>query len=105
MENVGLDLGLTQTWIDRLFYREKYNAGLMLQRLSEMTASLLALDKITHMILSEVVNSLQIENAAMFVKEDKNGDYRVLEQLGYKQEKSNNFRYSCMTLKNLKKKH
>jgi len=74
---------LAQTWIDRLFYREKYNAGLVLQKLSQMTASLLDLEKISHMILTEVVNSLQIENAAMFVKENQNGDYRILGQLGY----------------------
>ena len=34
-----------QSWIDRLFYRERYDASLMLQRLSQTTASLLDLDK------------------------------------------------------------
>jgi len=74
---------LAQTWIDRLFYREKYNAGLVLQKLSQMTATLLDLEKITNIILYEVVNTLQIENAAIFVKDNLNGDYQVLEQLGY----------------------
>jgi len=83
---------LAQTWIDRLFYREKYNAGLMLQRLSQMTASLLDLDKITHIILSEVINTLQIEHAAIFVKDNHKGDYRVLEQLGYPKKYSRKIR-------------
>ena len=73
-----------QTWIDRVFYREKYNAGLMLQRLSQMTASLLDLDKITNIILSEVIDTLQVEHAAMYVKQNQNGDYQVLGQLGFR---------------------
>ncbi|MFN2233254.1 MAG: HD-GYP domain-containing protein, partial [Anaerolineales bacterium] len=72
-----------QRWIDRLFYREKYNAGLMLQRLSQMTATLLDLDKITNIILTELLNTLQIEYASMYIKDNQSGDYRVLEQLGY----------------------
>ena len=74
---------LAQRWIDRLFYREKYNAGLMLQRLSQMTATLLDLDKITNIILTELLNTLQIEYASMYIKDNQSGDYRVLEQLGY----------------------
>ena len=74
---------LAQRWIDRLFYREKYNAGLMLQRLSQMTATLLDLDKITNIILTELLNTLQIEYASMYLKDNQSGDYRVLEQLGY----------------------
>ena len=74
---------LAQQWIDRLFYREKYNAGLMLQRLSQMTATLLDLDKITNIILTEVLNTLQIEYASMYLKNNQSGDFRVLEQQGY----------------------
>lgn len=74
---------LAQTWIDRLFYREKYNAGLVLQKLSQMTATLLDLENITNIILYEVVNTLQIKTAAIFVKDHQNGDYQLLEQLGY----------------------
>jgi putative nucleotidyltransferase with HDIG domain len=74
---------LAQRWIDRLFYREKYNAGLMLQRLSQMTATLLDLDKITNIILTEVLNTLQIEYASMYLKDNLSGEFRVLDQQGY----------------------
>ncbi|MFC1997269.1 HD domain-containing phosphohydrolase [Chloroflexota bacterium] len=77
---------LAQTWIDRIFYREKYNASLMLQRLSQMTATILDLEKISNLILSEVVDTLQIESAALFVKKHEVGDYQALEQLGINQE-------------------
>ena len=68
-----------QIWIDRIFYREKYNAGLMLQRLSQTTASLLDLNKITNMILDEVIATLHIESATIFINDSENaksGAYR-----------------------------
>jgi putative nucleotidyltransferase with HDIG domain len=71
-----------QKWIDRLFYREKYNAGLMLQRLSQTTASLLDLDKITKIVLSDVVETLHIGNAAIFIKHNSDGNYHILAEHG-----------------------
>jgi putative nucleotidyltransferase with HDIG domain len=71
-----------QTWIDRIFYREKYNAGLMLQRLSETTASLLDLTKITNLILDEVVQTLHIKHGAIYIKLYQYDDYRVMAQYG-----------------------
>jgi HD-GYP domain-containing protein (c-di-GMP phosphodiesterase class II) len=68
---------LAQSWIDRIFYREKYNADLMLQRLSRTIATLLDIDKISHLILSEVRNTLHIEHTAILVKIDR-GDFRVI---------------------------
>ena len=67
-----------QAWIDRIFYREKYNADLMLQRLSQTTTSLLDIDKITQMILSEIVNTLHIEHGAILIKNVENGNFEVI---------------------------
>ena len=68
---------LAQSWIDRIFYREKYNADLMLQRLSRTITTLLDIDKISHLILSEVRNILHIEHGAILVKVE-GGDFRVI---------------------------
>ena len=54
-----------QGLIDRIFYRQRYNAGLMLQRLSEATASLLHLEEITGLILQEVTDTLKIHHSSM----------------------------------------
>ncbi len=81
-----------QTWIDRLFYREKYNASLMLQRLSEMTATLLDLDKISNVILSEVIDVLQLESAAMFIRKNQNGNFQVLDEIGFDDDITQNIR-------------
>ena len=67
-----------QTWIDRVFYRERYHAGLMLGRLSEATASLLDLEEISQMILNEVTGTLHIHYAAIFVKKNHAGMFRLM---------------------------
>lgn len=67
-----------QDWIDRVFYRDRYNAGLMLQRLSETTASLLNLEEITRLILDEVTSTLYIQHAAIYVKRNPVGEFHLL---------------------------
>jgi len=69
---------LAQTWIDRIFYRDKYNAELMLERLSQTATSLLDIEKITRMILSEVRNTLHIEHGAILIKRFESGDFQVI---------------------------
>jgi len=71
-----------QLWIDRLFYREKYNAGLMLQRLSQTTASLLDQDKITKIVLSDIVETLHIGHVAMFIKHNSDNSFHLLAEEG-----------------------
>lgn len=75
-----------QMWVDRLFYREKYNAGLMLQRLSKTTTSLLNLEEITNLILHEIIDTLHIEHGAILIKSNKGGYFRVIAQTGEHQE-------------------
>jgi hypothetical protein len=71
-----------QSWIDRLFYRERYNASLMLQRLSQATASLLDLDKITKTVLADLVETLHIGHAAIFIKQYSDNSYHLLAEEG-----------------------
>jgi len=71
-----------QLWIDRLFYRERYNASLMLQRLSQATTALLDLDKITKIVLSDVVETLHIDHAAMFIRHNSENSFHLLAEEG-----------------------
>jgi putative nucleotidyltransferase with HDIG domain len=64
--------------IDRVFYRQRYNAGLMLERLSEATASMLHLDQITSVILDEVTETLFTHHAAIYVKKNPPGNYHLI---------------------------
>ncbi len=64
-----------QLWIDRMFYRERYNASLMLQRLSEATTALLDLDKIIRIVLSDAIETLHIGHAAMFIRHNSENSF------------------------------
>lgn len=71
-----------QSWIDRLFYRERYDASLMLQRLSQTTASMLDLDKITNILLSDLVETMHIGHAAIFIKRNSDNSYQLHAEKG-----------------------
>lgn len=73
---------LAQAWIDRIFYRDKYNAEKMMQRLSETTASLLDIKKITRVILSEITETLHIEHGAILIKNIESGHFQVISEIG-----------------------
>jgi putative nucleotidyltransferase with HDIG domain len=81
-----------QIWIDRIFYREKYNAGLMLQKLSETTASLLDLNQLTDLVLRELMKTLHIEGSAILVKGSDSKNFSVIAELGPKQNVLTDFR-------------
>ncbi len=67
----------TQRWMDKLFFREKYDATQMLQRLSQSAAAMIKLDDLTSMILKEVTGTIHIEKAAFFLKNDKSGVFHL----------------------------
>ncbi|PKO06453.1 MAG: hypothetical protein CVU41_06950 [Chloroflexi bacterium HGW-Chloroflexi-3] len=71
-----------QSIIDRLFFREKYDSSLMLQRLSSRTALVLDLDQVTNMILKDLTETLYIKNAAFFLKRGKGAGYYLSAQIG-----------------------
>lgn len=71
-----------QEVIDRLFFREKYDAGRMLQRLSSAVASVLDLEKITRMILEEVTKTMHIEKGGFLLKRAESAEYELAAQLG-----------------------
>ncbi len=81
-----------QIWIDKIFYREKYNAGLMLQKLSETTASLLDLEQLTDLVLRELMNTLHIVGSAILVKGSDSLDFTVIAELGHDQRILTDFR-------------
>ncbi|MFN2235665.1 MAG: diguanylate cyclase [Anaerolineales bacterium] len=71
-----------QHWIDKYFFREKYDSRLMLQRVSNSTASELDLVKLTNLILKEIVSTLHIERSAFFLKRDGDRDFKVVSHKG-----------------------
>jgi HD-GYP domain-containing protein (c-di-GMP phosphodiesterase class II) len=71
-----------QSIIDRMFFREKYDATRMLQNLSSSVATVLDLYKITRMILEEVCSTLHIPTAAFFLREENSSRFQLTTQIG-----------------------
>ena len=72
-----------QGWVDHLFFREKYDAGLMIQRISNITSgSIMDLDELTNLILDEITSTLHIQNAGVLMLDHKEGDYKLITHIG-----------------------
>jgi len=71
-----------QLWIDILFFREKYDSSLMLQRLSRASASVLDLGKLTSMILNEVTETIHIERAVFLLRREESGEFLLSAKRG-----------------------
>ena len=63
-----------QLLIDRTLFREKYDGLAMIQRLSDTTASILDLDKLSHTILNDITETMQLEWAVLSLKRGKHFD-------------------------------
>jgi len=94
---------LAQSWIDRLFYRDKYNAELMLQRLSRTTTSFVEIEKLAHLILSEIRDTLHIEHGAILIKHNDSGNFQVIPENGEKKYFPSGFRADHPIISWLKK--
>lgn len=71
-----------QSMVDRLFFREQYDRGLMLQNLSRTAASVLELDRLTSMILDAVTTTMHITTAAFFLRHEQTGEFSLAAQKG-----------------------
>jgi len=79
-------------WLDRLFYRTKYDANEMLERLSKATASILDLDKITKLVLGEIQETMLINNSAIFIKRERSEYFDLIGSKGYPEPMNVKFR-------------
>jgi len=71
-----------QQWIDRMFFREKYNANLMLQRVSRTAATILNLERLTEMMLNELASTVHIARAALFLRDQASGVFELVAEHG-----------------------
>ena len=73
----------TQGWVDRRFFREKFDSGEMLQRLSHTVASVLDVHQLAGMILDEITTTMHVTKASMLLKEKESGDYLTIAARGF----------------------
>jgi len=74
--------GRAQTWVDRLFFREKYDAQQMLHRLSQTAVSILDLNVLGGMLLEEVTTTMHIARTCILLKEQETGEFYLAAQRG-----------------------
>lgn len=72
-----------QDWVDRLFFREKYDAAVMLQRLSRQVASVLDLKQLAELILDEITHAMQISKVVLVIRDRETGIYSPLAERGF----------------------
>jgi diguanylate cyclase (GGDEF)-like protein len=71
-----------QVWLDRLFYREKFDSSRMVQRVSRAAAETLHLDELTGMILREVTTTLHLPRAAFILRRQESRVFYLGPSLG-----------------------
>ena len=80
-----------QAWIDKIFFREKYDLSQMIEKISRSTVTDLNFQRLTHMILDIVGSTLHIEEAAFFLKQGKDGNFTLMTQKGLSNERNISF--------------
>jgi putative nucleotidyltransferase with HDIG domain len=71
-----------QYLVDRLFFREKYDASRMLEHISHTSATVLDLETVTKMILQVVTDTLHSKSGAFLIKWQNSGDYLLTAEKG-----------------------
>lgn len=71
-----------QSFVDKVFFRQKYNQSQVVQRLSRTAAATLNLESLTNIMLDDLTSTIHIQKAAFFLKEDQTGDFKLRSQRG-----------------------
>ncbi len=71
-----------QLWVDRLFFREKYDAQQMLRELSSMAVSILDIDSLTSLLLDRLTTTMHIEEAYVTLRRADTGDFWLAARKG-----------------------
>jgi signal transduction histidine kinase len=71
-----------QVLIDRLFFREKYDAQLMLRELSELATSILDINRLTSFLLDRLTSTMHIERAYIMLREKEDAQFHLVAQEG-----------------------
>lgn len=83
-----------QLWIDRLFFREKYDLNLMLRRVSAATALVVDLDKLVSIILEDITNSLHLRRVVLLLKRGASGEFSMIASRGLEHSESLSLRHN-----------
>ncbi len=74
--------GGVQRWLEKALFREKYDSTMMIQRLSQVSTTMLDLEELTTTILRDITETLHIEWAAFFLVQGDNDCLQLIAQRG-----------------------
>ena len=70
-------LGRIEARVDRLFFRERYDAYRMVQELGEQMANTLNFDGLVSMLLERVAETLHPKGVGLLIKEEATGEFHL----------------------------
>ena len=71
-----------QLWIDRLFFREKYDAQLMLQEVSKVATYILDIERLGAFLLDRIMTTMHVKRACIMLKEKGDDQFHLIVQKG-----------------------
>ena len=72
-----------QRWVDRVFFRERYDTQRMVEELSQAVVSILSLDALGDLVVDRVMQTMSIRRGLLLVANRENGVFGILVQRGY----------------------
>lgn len=73
---------MAQRWLEKALFREKYDSTMMIQKLSQISTTMLDLEALTSTILDNITRVLHIQWAAFFLDPDDKGYLQLIAQRG-----------------------
>ena len=71
-----------QDWVDRLFYRERYDYLKGMEEFGQQMKSIIELDSLASSTIEMVSNAMQVRNACLMMPTLETGDYTVVAEKG-----------------------
>ncbi|NMC29431.1 MAG: GAF domain-containing protein [Pelolinea sp.] len=85
---------ILQDWINKIFFRERYDSNLMLQRIVQTASREIDLQRLASSIITEIISTMHIKRAGLFVsqKEKENASFVLVSGNGLNYSKHKEFR-------------
>jgi HD-GYP domain-containing protein (c-di-GMP phosphodiesterase class II) len=81
-----------QEWINRIFFRERYDSSQMLQRISLAASREIDVKRLTSSIIDELVATLHVKRAGIFVSQNEGQPFILVSDSGLNYSKHREFR-------------
>jgi len=83
---------LLQDWINRIFFRERYDSNLMLQRVIQTASQEIDLQRLAGSIINEIISTMHIKRARLFVSHEDGGPFILISGSGLNYSRQKEFR-------------